>query len=57
MMILLKFSNWDVKPWMVFMDSVIMTLKATSVSEPVVAFSTWNHGYSEGNSRVGDSIL
>jgi len=54
--ILSKFSNWDVKPRVVFVDGVVMTFETTGVPEQAVALGTWNHGHFEGKFRVSEGI-
>ena len=54
--VLMILGNGNIKPWVVFVDSVVMTLEATSISEPAVALGTRNHWNSERNSRVSDGI-
>ena len=55
-MILLEFSDWDIEPWVIFVDGVVMTCETAVVSEPAAAPGTWNHGSSEGKLRAGGKL-
>lgn len=39
----LKFSNWDLEPWVVPMHSVVMSFEAAVVLEPTIALRTGDH--------------
>ena len=56
-MVPLKFSDWDIEPWMIFMDGIIMALEATSVLEHTVTLSTWNHGCSGEMPELATAFL
>ena len=51
-----KLSNRDVKPWIVFMDCVVMAFEATCAPEVAVALHAQDHGHSfeGGNPEVGE---
>lgn len=51
-----KLGNWDVEPWVVCMDGVVMTFKTAGTLKPAVALSTWDHGCCEENSELAMSI-
>jgi len=41
------FSNGNIKPWVVFVDSIVVTLETAPTLEPTVALGTRNHWDSE----------
>ena len=55
MILSLEFSNWNIKPRVVSMDSVVVTFEATVVAKRAVALSTRDHG-TEGNAGIGGDI-
>ena len=39
-----KLGDWDVKPWVVFVNCTMMTFQATWALEAAAAHSAWDHG-------------